>query len=103
MGAALALLRTEVALQRYRAAHGRCPPALRDLEPGLPASALLDPFGGAERPLLRYRPEHGGGGYLLYSVGPDMRDDGGMLPRRASGDQGDLVAGRLFERRRRRP
>jgi hypothetical protein len=42
-----------------------------------------DPFDGQP---LRYRPQ--GHGYMLYSIGPDLKDDGG---KRMTGKTGDIV------------
>jgi hypothetical protein len=96
--AQLRLLRLELALQEYRQRHGRFPPTLAQLSPEVMEAMPLDPF--TEKPLV-YRPR--GRGYVLYSVGPDGVDNGGtpispgsMGPTAA----GDLVAGRLFQRRR---
>jgi hypothetical protein len=57
-------------LRLYRIDHGAFPDALSAL--GMPEAALLDRF--ADRPFV-YRRE--GAGYVLYSVGPDGKDDGG--------------------------
>ena len=45
---------------------------------------------------LRYR--RTAGAFLLYSLGPDRRDNGGTPQRRPTGqeDPGDLVAGRFW-------
>ena len=73
-----------VALEQFRAAHqNRWPAALSDLTPNYLAGTPVDPFDG--RP-LRYRQE--GEGYLLYTIGPDLKDDSGG---RLSGKEGDLV------------
>lgn len=92
----LLLLRLELALQEYRAHHGAYPQTLAELKPGTMAAVPLDPF-GAVPPVYRRQ----GSGYLLYSLGPDGVDDGGMpLPSGAvlSGSRGDLVAGHLYSR-----
>jgi hypothetical protein len=58
-----------LAVERYRLAHnGAVPASLADAAPGV----SLDPFTGQPLPFMP-RPR----GYLLYSVGPDRRDDGG--------------------------
>jgi hypothetical protein len=57
---------------RYRAEHGRLPENLE----AAAGRTLIDPFSG--QPYL-YQP--GARGFLLYSVGSDMRDDGGVRPR----------------------
>lgn len=99
-----ALLMTALALQAYREAHGSYPAMLDELEKG-PSPILnkvpTDPFAPGKAP-LRYRRD--GGKYLLYSVGPDLTDDGGEAiydksraehQRRAiqPDSKGDIVAG----------
>jgi len=62
-----------VAVERYRALHNRHPPDnLDNLVPDLLPRLPLDPFDG--RP-LRYRRLQSG--FVLYSVGADLQDDGG--------------------------
>ncbi|MBI1840934.1 MAG: hypothetical protein HYR88_08810, partial [Verrucomicrobia bacterium] len=61
----------------------RYPAALAELAPALLASPPQDPFDGQP---LRYALK--AGGYLLYSIGPDLRDD---LGERPTGKTGDLV------------
>jgi len=58
----------------------------------LSPAVLVDPFGGRALPPLRYRPTNGGRGFLLYSVGPDMRDDGGVSEKAPGYGPGDIVA-----------
>jgi hypothetical protein len=65
-------------LSAYKADHGAYPQTLTELSPGYLREVPVDLF--SEKPLNYSRQ---GGGYLLYSVGPNMADDG------ASGD--DLV------------
>ena len=75
---------TAVALEQFRAAHlGRYPDSLSELAPDYLSGAPLDPFDGQS---LRYRKENGG--YLLYSVGPDLKDDSGS---RMQGTDGDIA------------
>ena len=73
-----------LALRGYRLKHGRLPDTLEELK--LDARAITDPYSG--RPLI-YRKD--GDGYLLYSLGPDLRDDDG-IPADESADpmMGDL-------------
>lgn len=71
--------RTIIALERYRLAYGEYPSDLLLLVPQFLESVPLDPCTG--EPLV-YRPPadepyEGARPYLLYSVGPDGRDDGG--------------------------
>jgi hypothetical protein len=82
--ASLRLGSTALALEQFRAAHdNRYPDALAELAPDYLASTPMDPFDGQP---LRYRKK--GGGYLLYSIGPDLQDDSG---ERMSGKDGDIV------------
>jgi len=75
---------TAVALEQFRAAHNnRYPSDLSQLTPEYLVGAVLDPFDGQP---LRYKAN--GSGYVLYSVGPDLRDDSGL---RMSGKEGDIV------------
>jgi hypothetical protein len=69
----LLLARVAFALERHRLATGRWPANLADLVPGQLASIPIDPMDGQP---LRYKPGTNGT-CLLYSVGPDGRDDGG--------------------------
>jgi hypothetical protein len=66
-----------LALERYRLDKGRWPKELTELVPDYLPAVPKDPFDG--RP-LRYRPL--ADGVIVYSVGPDGRDDGGALNRR---------------------
>jgi len=63
------------ALELYRVGHGGYPEALADLVPGCLARLPLDPY--SDEPFC-YRRD--GEGYLLYSVGPNLTDDGGVPP-----------------------
>ncbi len=76
----LRLAELAFALAGYRSDHGRYPPSLKDLSPAYIAEIPKDPFTGED---LHYRTP--GAGYLLYSVGPNGRDDGG----RNTADDGD--------------
>ena len=68
-----ALLLTSLALRAYRLEYGAYPPTLAALAPHYLQAVPADPF--ALSAPLRYK--HTGGRYLLYSVGPDGKDDGG--------------------------
>jgi hypothetical protein len=82
--ARLRLGMTAVALEQFRAAHSnRYPTGLADLAPEYLPGPVQDPFDGQP---LRYRAN--GSGYVLYSIGPDLRDDSG---NRMSGKEGDIV------------
>ncbi len=98
------LLETRLALQAFRAETGAYPERLSALAPRYLARVPDDPF--ADRKPLAYR--RTGTAYVLYSIGPDAKDDGGTpivntdykaAPERkymvfGIGDEhGDLVAG----------
>lgn len=73
---------TAVALEEFRVAGGNCyPDDLSKLTPKYLASLPVDPFDGQP---LRYRKR--GGGYLLYSIGPDLKDDSGERLKERTGD-----------------
>jgi len=78
--AAVRMTRAGLALLQYRQAHGAWPQSLDALD----LKKVIDPF--SQQP-LRYRAE--GEGFLVYSVGEDQKDDGGIaepLERRGSRD-----------------
>jgi hypothetical protein len=86
------ILRAELAIQQYYRKHGDFPNELAELDDVAPG-ALVDPFDGGP---LRYR--RAGADYLLYSVGPDGKDDGGRpvpYDDYTHDSPGDLVAGKL--------
>jgi hypothetical protein len=64
--------RTGLAVQRYRLAKGALPDTLAELVPAYLDSAPIDPFDGRS---LRY--EKRGTGFVIYSIGEDLSDDGG--------------------------
>ncbi len=72
------------AIERYRLAQGTPPDQLEDLVPGYLGNVPLDPYD--EQP-LRYRRE--GEGYIIYSVGDNLADEGGAEGRTAR--DGDVV------------
>jgi hypothetical protein len=89
------MLATALALQAYHADHASYPPTLDPLCPGYLPAVGVDPFSGGP---LTYRLS--GKSYLLYSVGPDTRDDGGkpVAANYVASDpmrppSGDVVAG----------
>jgi hypothetical protein len=65
-----------LATERYRRAQGRWPARLAELTPKYLAAVPLDPFDGKP---LRYR--RLADGVMVYSVGQDGTDDGGVLHR----------------------
>jgi hypothetical protein len=67
------LLQTMFALQAYKLERGHFPVKLSELAPYYLKRVPLDPFGGGEA--MRYR--SGGDTYILYSIGPDGKDDRG--------------------------
>ena len=62
-----------LAIERYRLANGKLPDQLTDLVPTFLPSVPTDPFDGKP---LRYKtlPK----GYVVYSVGDDREDNGGI-------------------------
>jgi hypothetical protein len=64
---------TATALKRYQLHHGNYPPDLPSLVPEYLTAVPLDPVDGNP---LRYR-ANADGTFLLYSIGPNGRDDGG--------------------------
>ncbi|MCX6923613.1 MAG: hypothetical protein NT154_10470 [Verrucomicrobia bacterium] len=89
--AAVNLARTACALERYRLAHGKYPETLDTLAPQFIPKVPHDPIGGLP---LYYRPTDNGQ-FILYSVGWNEKDDGGILPLTKGGavdlDSGDWV------------
>jgi hypothetical protein len=67
---------TEIAvmIERYRLAHGKLPESLDKLVPEFGAELPADPFTGK---LMIYH--HDDTGYAVYSVGDDLKDDGGTV------------------------
>lgn len=104
MEAILQVLRARFAVEEFRGRKGRLPARWEELTPAFLPTAPEDPFSGDS---LRYVRQ--GNSYLLYSVGPDLRDDGGSaITERPHPDvQGDYLAGKLSPtksgRRSRRP
>ncbi len=78
---------TGFALEQYRAAQGGFPDALVALVPLYLKEVPTDPYSGG--PLLYTSPPGNPTGRLLYSVGPDGRDDGG-LPLDSVSGRGDF-------------
>jgi len=80
----LRLAMTAVTLEQFRASHNnRYPAGLSELTPSYLNAVLTDPFDGQP---LRYRKQDAG--YVLYSIGPDLKDDGG---KPMNGKGGDIV------------
>jgi hypothetical protein len=72
--AATRCARLAVALEQHRRSHGAYPQRLDELTQDLGSETRVDPF--TEKPFV-YQPSKTG--YLLYSIGPDGRDDGGQV------------------------
>jgi hypothetical protein len=82
-----------VAAERYRRAYQSWPDALAALQTaGFLAKLPADPFNGASLRLGRL-----GDGIVIYSLGPDGKDDGGKLDRRARPPAGADVGLRLWD------
>lgn len=88
------VLRVEVALMRYRADNGRYPDRLDSLVPRYLRVVPTDVCAGKPGIPLRYHVNDAGRSFVLYSVGPNLRDDGGAFARNPS-EGGDIVAGHL--------
>jgi len=96
------LLTTSFALRAYQADHGKYPADLKALVPAYLQAIPADPF--TANGILQYKVT--GKSYVLYSVGPDGKDDGGTpsadgkdggpgvsTPSLRIGSMGDIVAG----------
>ncbi len=94
--AQMAVLRAWVDVLRYQKDTGSYPPSLKALVPRYLEAVPIDPFGGATRPPLIYHKT--ASGFLLYSLGPNMKDDGGApaTPKTILHSE-DIVAGKLTE------
>ena len=77
--ARLRLLVCELALHCYRLDHDRLPDKLADLVPKYLYAVRIDPY--SQKPIV-FRPDSTGP--ILYSVGPNGRDDGGKPQDRVS-------------------
>jgi hypothetical protein len=73
--AGMDVVRTAIALERFKLAHGKYPASLDELVPALMPRVPLDPF---SRKLLVYRATSDGR-FLVYSLGPNGSDDHGIL------------------------
>jgi hypothetical protein len=92
----VALASTAAATERYRLAHAQWPESLDALVPAYLERVPTDPY--SKRP-LRYRLTDDGG-CVIYSIGPNQRDDGGQKP--AHNDmRGNDITFRLFSEARR--
>lgn len=88
--ARLRLFLLEAALEAHRTENESYPESLAALNPRFHRGLPKDPFTGAD---FMYRRRNGA--FLLYSVGPDRKDDGGIQASRQSGagiPSGDILA-----------
>jgi hypothetical protein len=69
-----------IALEEYRIEHGGYPSALGELVPRYFPTMPVDPWSGRELRYCRHSETLYASGYLLYSVGMDGVDDGGLAP-----------------------
>jgi hypothetical protein len=93
---ALAHLRTAVtavAAERFRIAKGNWPTKPDDLvKTGLMKAVMIDPFDGKPLRLARHQ-----SGIAIYSVGPDLTDDGGTIDRKTNNFAKTDIGFRLFD------
>jgi hypothetical protein len=86
-----------LAVERYRRQHGRWPESLDELKGDFLRAVPLDPFDGQP---LRYRKDDEG--VVVYSVGPDRKDDGGKRATLSTPNKGADVGFQLWDVARRR-
>jgi hypothetical protein len=78
-----------LAVERFRLAHdGKTPADISSLMPAYLDKVPVDPYDGQ---LLRYKPIKNG--YVVYSIGPDAKDDGGTerVPKAPKGAPEDVT------------
>jgi hypothetical protein len=84
------LVRTALALEQFRTAQGALPSSLSELSPTFLSQVPMDPFGDEA---IRYHNQDNG--YVLYSIGPDRKDDEAtkQIPRDPKIEQphGDII------------
>jgi hypothetical protein len=95
--AELRSLLVALAVERYRQTHGHWPASMSALAPDLLTASPTDPFDGKP---LRYR--RLADGVVIYSVGPDGKDNGGNLDRGYRAAAGKDVGVRLWDVNKRR-
>jgi len=88
---------TALAVERYRLAHGAWPETLDQLVPRFLAQVPIDPYD--RKPLRFLRLDDG---VLIYSLGPDGKDDGGNIDRKKYGTPGTDLGFHLWNVDRRR-
>jgi hypothetical protein len=84
--AQLGLAEVALLLKAYHADHGSYPKSLAQLGRINGHSLPTDPFSG--KPFVYRR---AGAGFLIYSWGPNLKDDRGMPPPKDKRDEGDIV------------
>lgn len=83
------LYQTAIAIRKYQIQHRQFPNSLKDLVPKFLVSAPIDPFTG--QPLLFLKDADG---IVLYSVGADLKDNGGNSTLNPNGGiEGDIIFG----------
>ena len=88
--ASVTLARVACALERHRLAKAGYPESLEQLSPGFLDRLPPDPINGGPLKYRRDAPDR----FVLYSVGPDGRDDGGVVSAPGSEkakETGDIV------------
>jgi hypothetical protein len=84
--ARLAMAEIALSLKAYKGKRGEYPESLQDLEAFVGQELPMDPFSGEA---FVYRRE--GAGFLLYSLGVNLEDDGGAAPEEGAWGEGDIV------------
>jgi hypothetical protein len=74
--AEIGLCRVALALKAYKHERNACPPTLAALQETLEYALPQDPFSGED---FVYKPQ--AEGFMLYSLGGDLDDDGGAGPK----------------------
>ncbi|MCC6694294.1 MAG: hypothetical protein IT365_01560 [Candidatus Hydrogenedentes bacterium] len=86
MVAQTTVMEVGLAISQYHAEHGAYPEALDAVTQYLGGKVPSDPYTGT--PLMY---EKRGAGYVLYSVGPNLHDDGGVALHGPGGVSGDVL------------
>ncbi len=84
--AGLRVARAAIAAERYRMDHGKWPESLEGTVPAFMETVPIDPYSGRE---VLYR--RTSDGVVVYSVGPNGRDDGGVGLARTAGNVYDFL------------
>jgi hypothetical protein len=86
-----------LAVERYRQDHRAWPPSLQALVPRYLAQLPKDPFDGAALRFGKHRE-----GVVIYSVGPDGKDNGGAIDPEQPAAPGTDIGFRLWDTNKRR-